>query len=82
MRQGPIQSYISLATRHFIEEDVYACVRGVAFAIAPELVTLGEYLDRVVLRLTGRGVGFSTFVLRVSGKSRRFFMLKCIAFYD
>ena len=49
MRQGPIQSYISLATRHFIEEDVYACVRGVAFAIAPELVTLGEYSDRVVL---------------------------------
>ena len=49
MRQGPIQSYISLATRYFIEEDVCACVRGVAFAIAPELVTLGEYSDRVVL---------------------------------
>ena len=61
MRQGPIQSYISLATRYFIEEDVCACVRGVAFAIAPELVTLGEYSDRVVLRLTGRGVAFQPF---------------------
>lgn len=50
MRQGPMPSYISDATRHFIEGDVYACMRRVAFAIASELTTVGGYLAGVVLR--------------------------------